>query len=214
MDLTPKDDLVSTPELGRRLRQLRWFRRAFQLNVQAVTEHFGIAFAVDEGRLNQVFFDWIDSLARQPRLGGQDRADYFVFAAGLALREFIQRQPARVSGPAQPLGPADQTTRHIAAFWPEGFLYTNFCVCSLAAVHEQEFGRPLDLAKAASDLRTWWSFRENAEQDPANAIAFFDQFVGAEPNWLFPAQLLQRAAVRQLLSSAPSPSSKPVDLAV
>ena len=74
----------------------------------------------------------------------------------------------------------------IVEFWPEGFLYTNFCVSAISAVYEQEFGETLAIDKCADDLRTWWSYRENAAEMPSYAVAFLDRFLGAEPNWLLP----------------------------
>jgi hypothetical protein len=35
----------------------------------------------------------------------------------------------------------------------------------------------------AREMRTWWSFRENAQEEPARAIGFFDLFLGNEPHW-------------------------------
>lgn len=202
MDLTPKDKLSSIPDLRHRLRQLRWFSKAFRNNAELVEAHFGFTYRVDEKLLNQVFFDWLAAIDAQDDSAAVDRADYIVFVAGLALRELIRTKPAVMVSDAG-AGPVDdQATLEIARFWPEGFLFTNFCVCAIAAVHEQEFGVSRDLEKAASDLRVWWSYRENAAEDPSISIAFLDQFVGLEPNWLFPAMAQERAAIKKALGAS------------
>lgn len=201
MDLTPKDKLSSIPDLRHRLRQLRWFSKAFRNNAELVKEHFGFSYRIDDKLLNQVFFDWLAAIDQQDDSAAIDRADYIVFVAGLALRELIRTKPAVMVSDAGTSEADDKATLEIARFWPEGFLYTNFCVCGIAAVQEQEFGQSRDLEKAASDLRVWWSYRENAEEDPNMSIAFLDQFVGLEPNWLFPAMAQERAAIKNALAA-------------
>lgn len=197
MDLSPKERLIEIPNLRRRLRQLRWYVRAFRSNADLIAAHLGIAFRIDERLLNQTFFDWVAAIAPVEHDASADRADRILFMGGLALRELLRTRPARVADDGRPHSGGDEASGEIARFWPEGFLYTNFCVCSVAAVHEQEFGEPRPLEETASDLRTWWSFRENAAEDPAVAVAFLDRFFGLEPNWLFPADANSRLAARQ-----------------
>ena len=91
------------------------------------------------------------------------------------------------------------------AFWPEGFLYTNFCVSAIAAVYEQEFGEAPAIDKCADDLRTWWSYRENASEMPAYAVAFLDRFLGGEPNWLLPDDPHSRPAIVEALGTLAEP---------
>ncbi len=186
MDLSVKQEMMHVPELRRRLRQLRWFTRAFKGHAETVAHHVGIAFHIHERRLNQAFFDWVKAIAPVEHDPQFEKADRIVFMGGLALRELLRNHPASVSAERRPAVEADATER-IAHFWPEGFLYTNFCICSIAAVHEQEFGTPRHLSEVASDLRTWWSYRENASEDPGISIAFLDEFLGETPNWMFPA---------------------------
>ena len=92
---------------------------------------------------------------------------------------------------------AAQAEASIVSFWPEGFLYTNYCLNVLSAVVQQELGESLSLSAGADDLRLWWSYRENAEEDPSMAIAFLDKFLGEEPNWRVPESLESRAAMRR-----------------
>ena len=55
----------------------------------------------------------------------------------------------------------------------------------------------LSVPALADDLRIWWSYRENAGEDPSQAIAFLDLFTGTEPNWWTPDTLLSRAAMKR-----------------
>jgi hypothetical protein len=89
----------------------------------------------------------------------------------------------------------------IVRFWPEGFLYTNYCVSAIAAIHEQEFGSAPAIDACADDLRTWWSYRENATEMPSYAIAFLDRFLGSEPNWILPDSARSRQAMRDALAA-------------
>lgn len=112
----------------------------------------------------------------------------------MALASLIKAAPATAL-PHIASTETDPINDSLVGFWPEGFLYTNFCICAIAAVQEQEGVRRVDLQQAASELRTWWSFRENTMEDPSMAVAFLDRFLGAEPNWQFPASARQRKAV-------------------
>ncbi|MDG4877769.1 hypothetical protein P9273_21940 [Mesorhizobium sp. WSM4935] len=205
MDLPFRHELALMPDLRHRLRQLRWFRATFRSSAKVVSETFGVRFEIDEAKLTRAFLDWIEVMEAQKRFAAVDRADFIVFAAGLVLRELIRQAPAReVSG----LGEMIQTeanagTAEIVRFWPEGFLYTNYCVSAILAVHEQEFGTAPGIDKCADDLRTWWSYRENATEMPAYAVAFLDRFLGAEPNWITPDRAQSRQAMQRALGSSP-----------
>lgn len=189
MDLGLKSDLVTVADLRHRVRRLGWFRSSFRHAADLVGVETGLSFAIDDRALAAAFFGWIDAFTAQ-KAAAVDRRDFASFAAGLLLKELIRCRPARAR-----LGPAPDAAREAAApssFWPEGFLYTQYCLAGLAAVLEQDFGEHLTLAAAADDIRTWWSFRENVAESPALAIPFLDQFVGGEPNWLLPEDLRAR----------------------
>ena len=170
-----------------------------------VSETFGVRFEIDEARLTRAFLDWIEVMEEQKRFAAVDRADFIVFAAGLVLRELIRQAPAReVSGLTEMIETeANANTAEIVRFWPEGFLYTNYCVSAILAVHEQEFGSAPSIDQCADDLRIWWSYRENATEMPAYAVAFLDRFLGAEPNWITPDRAQSRQAMQRALGAAP-----------
>ncbi|MDX8529999.1 hypothetical protein RFM41_11665 [Mesorhizobium sp. VK25A] len=205
MDLPFRHELALMPDLRHRLRQLRWFRATFRSSAKVVSETFGVRFEIDEAKLTRAFLDWIEVMEAQKRFAAIDRADFIVFAAGLVLRELIRQGPAReVSGLGEMIETeANAGTAEIVRFWPEGFLYTNYCVSAILAVHEQEFGTAPSIDKCADDLRTWWSYRENATEMPAYAVAFLDRFLGAEPNWITPDRAQSRQAMQRALGSSP-----------
>ncbi|MBZ9815351.1 hypothetical protein [Mesorhizobium sp. CA7] len=205
MDLPFRHELALMPDLRHRLRQLRWFRATFRSSAKVVSETFGVRFEIDEAKLTRAFLDWIDVMEAQKRFAAVDRADFIVFAAGLVLRELIRQAPAQeVSGLTEMIETeANAGTAEIVRFWPEGFLYTNYCVSAILAVHEQEFGTAPSIDKCADDLRTWWSYRENATEMPAYAVAFLDRFLGAEPNWITPDRAQSRQAMQRALGSTP-----------
>src|SRR5690606_7522922 len=125
-----------------RLRRLRWFRMTFRNHARLVASAYGIRFAIDDARLTRAFLDWVDVMEAKKGFARVDRADFVIFAAGLVLRELIRQEPARVveRGIRPPPPATDPEMAGIVEFWPEGFLYTNFCVSAISATHEQEFG--------------------------------------------------------------------------
>ncbi|MCO4315882.1 hypothetical protein M8997_001690 [Phyllobacterium sp. 21LDTY02-6] len=202
MDFLFRDELIRTPDLRHRLRQLRWFRMAFRKNAVLIAEHFGYHFAIDETRLTRAFLNWVERVEQEKPYAALDRKDFIIFAAGMALKELIAEAPARVV--RKPLEDPAKGTAEIVAFWPEGFLYTNYCVGAIAAIMEQEFGSRPAIDRCADDLRTWWSYRENASETPDFAIAFLDKFLGSEPNWMMPNLASARSAIRRaMLASKP-----------
>ncbi|EKF18697.1 hypothetical protein [Nitratireductor pacificus] len=207
MDLDFKNELAVMPDLRHRLRQLRWFRATFRGNARAVTAHYGVAFEIDEEKLTRVFLDWVEMIDARKDFARLDRADFIVYAAGLALKEMIRRAPASVSPGSTVTGSA--ASSEIVRFWPEGFLYTNYCVCAIAAIFEQEFGQTPLLDRCADDLRTWWSYRENTREMPASAVAFLDRFLGGEPNWVAPDLVEGRLAMRRAIEAGSAALQSP-----
>jgi hypothetical protein len=207
MDLRFKDELALMPDLRHRLRRLRWFRMTFRSHARLVAAAYGLRFEIDDAKLTRAFLDWVEAMETKKGFAKVDRADFVIFAAGLVLRELIRQQPAKAAERdlKPPQAAVDPEMADIVDFWPEGFLYTNFCVSAIAAVYEQEFGEAPAIDKCADDLRTWWSYRENASEMPAYAVAFLDRFLGAEPNWLLPDDPRSRPAIVEALGSLAQP---------
>lgn len=203
MDLRFKDELALMPDLRHRLRRLRWFTAAFRASAKAVSATYGLRFDIDEIRLTRAFFDWAEIMDAKMGYAEVDRSDFIVFAGGLVLRELIRQDPAKstaADGSPDVPGPSAEALE-IVHFWPEGFLYTNYCVSAIAAIHEQEFGRAPAIDECADDLRVWWSYRENVAEIPAYAVAFLDRFLGGEPNWIAPDDASSRQAMRKALEA-------------
>ncbi len=192
MELELRQDFAGEPDLRHQVRRLRWFKKSFRRDAELIAQHHGVTLAIDDRRLTEAFLNWIEAFNRQKAYASLDRRDFTLFAAGLLLREFIKTRP--VNAGARPTAPAESS---IVSFWPEGFLYTNYCLNVLSAVLRQEFAESLSLSEAADDLRVWWSYRENVEEDPSMAIAFLDKFLGEEPNWRVPESLESRTAMRR-----------------
>lgn len=162
-------------------RRFRWFRAAFRFWLDHQEQELGCRFVLDEDALAAAFVAWLRDVEAQRPAQPADRQAYFEFAAGLMLRELVRRMPIRVTTPPTRVG-SDQA----AGFWPEGHACTMFCLTVARAALHQEFGHAAPLAPEAEDLRTWWSFRENAQEDPSTSVAFLDLFLGREPDWLTP----------------------------
>lgn len=203
MEILTQNEMNALPDLGHRLRQLRWFRRAFASCVEALDKRYGLKTKVDDEVLARIFIDWAETIEQKKRLALINRSDFIKFSGGKMLQELIKADPASVKLPSLRRDDLPETI----AFWPEGFLYTNFCVSAVSVVHLQELGEGLTLSDCVDDLRMWWSFRENTHEIPAYAIAFLDRFFGAEPNWTFPelpearAAMIDAASHEKLLSA-------------
>ena len=97
------------------------------------------------------------------------------------LEELVRTMPV-TAGALPPAADAERPEY----FWPEGFACTVFCVNVLSAVLAQEFDAATDVVPSFFDIRSWWSFRENAAEQLSTVIGFFDLFVGETPDWEMP----------------------------
>lgn len=202
MDLELLNQAEGVADIRHRVRQLRWFKTTFKQHARLIAGRYGVSFEIDDGRLTEAFLNWAEAFSQNLAYSDLDRRDFITFAAGLLVRELLRVAPASVApasaAASAPGGDAGDQTASIARSWPEGFLYTNYCLCVLHIVLEQE-GVRLTLPTLADDLRTWWSYRENVGDDASLAIPFFDLLTGNEPNWYFPASVVSRRAVRRAI---------------
>lgn len=160
------------------VRRLRWFKQAFLAYAEKTGAEIGCRFAVDEGKLAAAFLRWLEAIEAQKPADKSQRRAFFEFAAALMLRELTADMPLKAS--AKPAGDT------AAAFWPEGWCCTMFCLSVHAAAMAQEFHEATDLDPAFEDLRHWWSFRENTRADPAFSSGFLQMVLGHQPNWQMP----------------------------
>jgi hypothetical protein len=181
-DLTPLALPATAEPLRVAVRRLRWLRRALAEQLGAITAETGVAYRVDERRLAAVFVAWLRRVEAQNPRDPELRRAFFTFAAGVMLEELIRTMPV-AAGPLPPA--ADRELPEY--FWPEGFACTVFCVNVLSAVLAQEFDATTQVVPSFDDIRSWWSFRENAAEQASSVVGFFDLFVGLEPDWEMPA---------------------------
>jgi len=163
------------------VRRLRWFRAAFQRYVDAYGRDLGCEFEIDDAKVAGIFVRWLQAVETQKPADKAERRAFFEFAAGLMLRELTSDMPIKAKG-----APGLADPESAAAFWPEGYACTMFCLSVHAATIEQEFHAATDLAPAIDDLRHWWSFRENAGRDASFSAGFLQMLLGHQPNWAMP----------------------------
>ena len=198
MDLRFTSQLAALGDVRHQVRHLGWFRRAFDRCAALVTQDWGVDFKVHDAQLTKAFLDWASAFAAQRKYAEVSRKDFASFAAGLLLKELIRNKVCAASDRSGLRVPAEANGRaaEIIKFWPEGFLYTSFCLSVLNAVMQQDFDSVVELKPAVEDIRTWWSFRENVSEDASLAVSFLDTFVGNEPNWAQPEFALARQGMK------------------
>ena len=211
MDLVSERQVAAMPDLRHRIRQLRWFKTSFRRHAELLGQRYAFAIKIDDAGLTEAFLNWAERFSAEKGYAALDRRDFVTFNAGLLLRELLKSHSVEVEALAedQTLPAARTESWPIAHAWPEGFICTNYCLCILAAVLDQE-GTPLTLPALADDLRTWWSYRENVAEDPAQAIAFLDLLTGNEPNWFMPDSVTGRTAMRRAIAAQILPLASPV----
>lgn len=163
------------------VRRMRWIRSAFEAYVTATGQRIGCIYKIDEAKLASVFVRWLRAVERQKPNNPKDRQDYFEFAAGLMLRELTADMPLSVTSP-----PSKAGVNSAAAFWPEGYACTMFCLTVHSAAMQQEFSDKPEVSPAIDDLRHWWSFKENARMDASFSVGFLQTLLGHQPNWMMP----------------------------
>jgi hypothetical protein len=208
MNLRFTNQLTVSRDVRHQVRHLGWFRTSFMECVALVEADWGIRISVNEPALANAFLDWAIAFTEQRQHATQSRKDFATFAAGMLLKELIRNRVCAASDRHRLTIPADANERiaEIIRFWPEGFLYTSYCLSVLNAVMVQDFDSVLEVEPVADDIRTWWTFRENTSEDAALAIGFLDMFVGRKPNWAEPEFAQARAGMQAArLGSATAP---------
>lgn len=169
------------------VRQLHWFKAALHKHVALCSEAIGCEFAIDDVKVASAFVRWLDSVDRQKPKEKAERREFFQFAPSLVLRELVADMPIKAVR-----APARVDPNSPAAFWPEGYVATTFCLTVYAATMDQEFHIDVPINEMVDDLRSWWSFRENANEDMDYAAGFFQMLLGSQPNWWMPSNFSAR----------------------
>ena len=186
--LTPlKTEVEKVGDLAHEARRFRTILWTFEKNIDLLFKGTGLAAEVDHEALAEAFSRWRLAFDQTKHLADINRQDFVIFAAGMMLKELLAARPISAivaSDLGLPVIP--DTLDHRLKRWPEGYTYTSFCL-SVATAVLREMGdlQPVE-SGVADDPRFWDSFRENAAENPANAIAFFDMVLGLQPNWSAP----------------------------
>lgn len=186
--LTPlKDEVQKVGDLAHEARRFRTILWSFEKNIDLLFKGTGLAAEVDHEALAMAFSRWRQAFDQTKHLADINRQDFVIFAAGMMLKELLAARPITAIVPSELGLPAiPDKLDHRLKRWPEGYAYTSFCLSVAGAVlHETGDLEPTE-SGIADDPRFWDSFRENAAENPANAIAFFDMVVGLQPNWTAP----------------------------
>lgn len=184
--LTPlKTEVLKVDDLAHEARRFRTILWSFERNLDLLFKDTGLAATVDHEALAIAFSRWRQAFDQTKHLADINRQDFVIYAAGMMLKELLAARPITAITPAAaglPALPID----HRLQRWPEGYAYTSFCLSVAAAVlNEMGDAEPHETG-VTDNPRFWDSFRENAAENPAVAIAFFDMVCGLEPNWNAP----------------------------
>ncbi len=147
---------------------------------------------IDERQFTAAFFAWLDLIARHEDYRARNCADYFHFVFGGLLSELLRSGALR--SPDMALPAAQASPDDIAEWWSTGYVLTCFCIGTLQQIARQECGVLLEPGEAMARPKVWHSFRENVAGEPGLAIAYFDTFMGLEPNWRMPGAVSGRPA--------------------
>jgi hypothetical protein len=198
--LTPlKSEVLKVDDLSHEARRFRIIMWSFQRNLELLFMGTGLTAHVDHAALAEAFSRWRQAFDRTKHLADVNRHAFIIYAAGLMLKELVIAAPLKgITETTTGLPALPQDVDHRLKRWPEGYAYTSFCLSVAAAVLKELGDSEPSATPAADDPSFWDSFRENAHEDPATAIAFFDLVCGEEPNWNAPdVPWLRKAFVRQ-----------------
>ena len=214
----PRNSHVQPPRAWEHVQKLTLCRQLLQQCCDEYGARHGIRIEIDSRQFTAAFFAWIDALAHNDGYRQRNPRDFFQFAYGVLLRDLLHEKAVRViENPlehalndagelaAGKLSDAPPSSDDIAHWWPAGYMLTYFCIGMLKRTLREECGFPIEPSDALSQPAVWQSFRENIVEEPALAIAYFDKFMGIEPNWREPGFVANRPA-----SARPLKSVRPV----
>jgi hypothetical protein len=177
----------------KRVQKLTLCRQLLQRCCDEYGQRHMLQMEIDDRNFTTAFFAWLDVVTRHADYRHQNPLDYFHFAFGVLLRDLLREKAIHVKGDASAqLRPSPD---NIADWWPAGYVLTYFCVGTLRQAAREECATEVHPADALSQPAVWQSFRENIVEEPGLAIGFFDKFMGIEPNWREPGQIMNRPAV-------------------
>ena len=175
-------DVPKEQSLRKSVRRLRWFKSTFREQVDAAETRTGISFHINTPALTECFVRWVRAFEEGKPNNEEERYAFVGHSSGLMLAQLITRQPLQVAEM-----PKASDLNLPEYFWPEGFVYVSYCLNVRQAVLRQDFDTVAEPSPSFSDIRTWWSFRENVKENPDYAVSFLDLFAGQEPDWSAPS---------------------------
>jgi hypothetical protein len=186
--LTPlKTEVLQVGDLSHEARRFRTILWSFERNIDLLFKDTGLAAEIDHAALADAFSRWRQAFDQTKHLAGINRQDFVIYAAGLMLKELLAARPIRaIRQSSENLPALPPAIDHRLQRWPEGYAYTSFCLSVAAAVLAETGNEEPHESSVTDDPHFWDSFRENAAENPATAIAFFDMVCGQEPNWEAP----------------------------
>jgi hypothetical protein len=222
----PRNSHVQPPRAWEHVQKLTLCRQLLQQCCDEYGARHGIRIEIDSRQFTAAFFAWIDALAHNDGYRQRNPRDFFQFAYGVLLRDLLHEKAVRVvENPLQHsledsredalesaahrsadnLAGVPPSADDIAHWWPAGYMLTYFCIGMLKRTLREECGFSAEPSDALTLPAVWQSFRENIVEEPALAIAYFDKFMGIEPNWREPGFVANRPA-----SARPLKSVRPV----
>lgn len=160
---------------------------------QSVSSRHGVSLEVNERALTSAFFSWTPVVESQDAYLHKNPRDYFQFVIGSLLAELL-KAPVLDALPQVEHGEANEEEDAVFKWWPVGYTLTHFCIELVRKITVQECGQIVSASDKTGNLKIWQSFRENQHEEPAIAIAYFDNFMGVVPNWRNPTTVEQRGA--------------------
>ena len=211
--LTPlKNEVLKVDDLSHEARRFRTILWSFEKNLDLLFKDTGLAAEVNHERLAEAFSRWRQAFDQTKHLADINRRDFTIYAAGMMLKELLAARPITAIMPADVgLTETPPPIDHRLLRWPEGYAYTSFCLSVAAAVLSEMGSAEPRESSVVDDPKFWDSFRENAAQDPATAIAFFDMVCGLQPNWEAPDVPWMRRTFMERKSSLESGSTRAID---
>lgn len=212
--LTPlKQEVLKVDDLAHEARRFRTILWSFERNLELLFKDTGLAAQVDHAALAEAFSRWRQAFDKTKHLADINRHDFVIYAAGLMLKELIETGPIKaIEGKPGTLPALPGDIDHRLKRWPEGYAYTSFCLSVAAAVLNETGEDEPEAAKATDDPRFWDSFRENARENPATAVAFFDMVCGVKPNWDAPDVPWMRKTFAESFNRIAAESKPALDL--
>jgi hypothetical protein len=202
----PRNSHVQPPRTWEHMQKLTLCRPLLQQCCDEYGARHGIRIEIDSRHFTAAFFAWVDALAHNDDYRRRNPRDFFQFAYGVLLRDLLHEKAVRIvddplAHRVENVGEKPPSSDDIAHWWPAGYMLTYFCIGMLKRTVREECGITMEPSDALSQPAVWQSFRENLIEEPALAIAYFDKFMGIEPNWREPGFVANRPGSARPLKS-------------